>query len=217
MKADDVTVAPCPGCGHPVEFWPDEPVRRCRKCGHRFLNPENTMKCLNWCAHAAECLSSMASAVGPLREELTERMEGVFGAERDKVEHTLDVLELAEQIGRRTEAEPLVLVPAAILHDLGRSVPDDEADAPTDVMGRRIAAKLLADINLPDAVKSEILDIVEHHHERQSMGTPNAAPLWDADLIVNLEADAREDRLAELQKHALTQPGRLFGRQRLNP
>ena len=57
LKAQDVVEAQCPDCGGTVEFWPDEPVRRCRGCGRRVANPKSSMKCLAWCKHADECLA----------------------------------------------------------------------------------------------------------------------------------------------------------------
>lgn len=79
LKAQDVAEMECPECGRPVEFWPDELVRKCPSCGYRFANPERSTSCLNWCRYAARCLAAnrgeSSTAVGPLQEELTERMK----------------------------------------------------------------------------------------------------------------------------------------------
>ena len=50
----DSVVVPCPDCGRLVEFFTDEPKRRCR-CG-RLLLRESLPKCADWCPAAAECL-----------------------------------------------------------------------------------------------------------------------------------------------------------------
>jgi putative nucleotidyltransferase with HDIG domain len=222
LKAEDVAEARCPRCGRPVEFWPDEVMRKCRGCGHRFANPTNSMKCLNWCRHAAQCLEAMRGGenadLEPLREELLERMRRIFDGEQSKIDHTLDVLDLTERIGVEVGADPLVVVPAAILHDIGRARPQpDEGPAePTDGDGRQVA-EVLADIDLPPAVKDEIADLVEHHHERDLMASRNGSALFDADLIVNLRGRDGQDRQATLATEALTDAGRRIGTQCLTP
>ena len=50
----DSVLAPCPRCGRIVEFFTDEPKRRCR-CG-RLLLRESLPGCADWCPAAARCL-----------------------------------------------------------------------------------------------------------------------------------------------------------------
>jgi hypothetical protein len=47
---------PCPKCGTMVELFQDEGSGRCRKCGHRFLNPKTAVSCAQWCPQAKECV-----------------------------------------------------------------------------------------------------------------------------------------------------------------
>jgi hypothetical protein len=54
LKQLDSVVVPCPDCGHLVEFFTDEPKRRCR-CG-RVLLRDTLPQCAQWCGAAAECL-----------------------------------------------------------------------------------------------------------------------------------------------------------------
>jgi putative nucleotidyltransferase with HDIG domain len=220
LKAQDIHEATCPQCGHVVEFWPDELVRSCRGCGHRVLNPGNSMKCLEWCRYASECLAAVRegddSWIGPLRAELIERMEATFGDDERRIRHALAVLRLTEQIGRETGADPFVFVPAAILHDIGYAAPDAAADPSRHgPEGRRIAQRLLADLNMPGAVEREILDLIEDHHDRTKLSTPNGAPLFDADLIVNLKEKPEAERRDALDGEALTEAGRRIGRAEL--
>lgn len=219
MRAGDVKEAACPECGHVVEFWPDELVRKCRACGHRFPNPQNAMKCLDWCRYAAQCMAALRGEdeawVGPLREELLERMRGAFGEDRRRVKHAEAVLELAEAIGRETGADPLVLVPAAIFHDIGRAGCCGTGQADHGPAGRKGASELLGDLNIPLPVLAEILDTIEHHHERDWMDRPNGRALFDADLIVNLQERGDRGGLAALEERALTEAGRRIGKARL--
>ncbi|MHC4481312.1 MAG: HD domain-containing protein [Planctomycetota bacterium] len=221
MKARDVAEVHCPQCGHMVEFWPDELMRRCVSCGNRFPNPENSMKCLEWCRYAAQCMAALRGAddswLAPLRTELIERMKGAFGEDEHKIEHALAVLSLAEEIGAESESDPLVLVPAAILHDIGRAEPQGgPGQADHGEGGRHRAAEMLADLGFPGAIEEQILDLIEHHHEREWMDRPNGRALFDADLIVNLGEDEEPRWPEALDGRALTEAGRRIGREALS-
>jgi formylmethanofuran dehydrogenase subunit E len=56
-KPEDVFDVICPACKHPVEFFKNDPVRKCDKCGHLFPNPNVDLGCAAWCPHASECLA----------------------------------------------------------------------------------------------------------------------------------------------------------------
>ncbi|MGA2066288.1 MAG: DUF3786 domain-containing protein [Thermoguttaceae bacterium] len=53
---DPVVETPCPECGATVEIFRDESAGRCRRCGHRFLNPGANFGCAQWCSLAKECV-----------------------------------------------------------------------------------------------------------------------------------------------------------------
>jgi len=50
-----VSVHKCPNCGAEVEIFSDELGIKCQKCGTKVLR-EQTPTCIDWCAHARECL-----------------------------------------------------------------------------------------------------------------------------------------------------------------
>ena len=50
----DSVLVTCPTCGRLVEFFTDEPKRRCR-CGQLMLR-ESLPQCAQWCRAAALCL-----------------------------------------------------------------------------------------------------------------------------------------------------------------
>jgi endogenous inhibitor of DNA gyrase (YacG/DUF329 family) len=52
---DDVYEVPCPECGKLVEFFKDDPTRRCPSCGNRFPNPKLDLGCAAWCPAAGDC------------------------------------------------------------------------------------------------------------------------------------------------------------------
>jgi putative nucleotidyltransferase with HDIG domain len=223
IKPQDVLEVKCGTCGGTVEFWPDELLRRCPGCGSRVSNKAFKMSCLEWCGHADECLkmirSSREEALVPLREELHMNMKAIFGGDDARVSHAERVLELAEHIGREEGADPFIIVPAALLHDIGLAGVPRDADTPEARMhGRRgaeHAAAVLGRIGFPDSWTREVVEIIAHHHERALMNTVNARVLWDADLIVNLSLLSSKIALERLLNLALTNAGRRIGSERL--
>jgi len=70
LRQLDSVVIPCPDCGRLVEFFTDEPKRRCR-CG-RVLLREALPQCAEWCLAAAQCLGQAIDL-----RELQRRVEQV--------------------------------------------------------------------------------------------------------------------------------------------
>lgn len=56
-RPGDIFEVPCPECGTMVEFYKDDPTRRCPSCRTRFVNPRLDLGCLEWCEHAEQCLA----------------------------------------------------------------------------------------------------------------------------------------------------------------
>jgi hypothetical protein len=77
LRCLDSSVITCPDCGRLVEFFSDEPRRRCR-CG-RLLTLEALPQCAEWCLAAAECLGE---AIDP--RELQRRAEQLKNDPRAK-------------------------------------------------------------------------------------------------------------------------------------
>ncbi|MDP6490267.1 MAG: phosphohydrolase [Kiritimatiellia bacterium] len=45
----------CPDCRQDVEIWSDETTGKCSSCG-KTVSRTSTPACMDWCAHAEECL-----------------------------------------------------------------------------------------------------------------------------------------------------------------
>jgi hypothetical protein len=58
-KPADIFEAECSHCGKLVEFFKDDPKRRCPWCDQDTLNPRNDLSCAKWCKSAKECLESL--------------------------------------------------------------------------------------------------------------------------------------------------------------
>jgi len=84
----DSVVVPCPDCGRLVEFFTDEPKRRCR-CGKLLLR-EALPKCAEWCPAAAQCMGE-AVDVRELQKRVAEvkndpRAKECFDSIRERLE-----------------------------------------------------------------------------------------------------------------------------------
>jgi len=221
-KPDDVFDVPCPACGEPVEFFKGDLLRRCPGCGYRFRNPNFDLGCAEWCAHAAECLGLVAQvpqtspAEGRLVSRLIEAVKREFGADQKRIAHALAVLARAEEILPSQQADPRIVLAAALLHDIGIQEAERKhgSSAPQyqELEGPPIARRILQPMGLDEATVDHICRIVGSHHSARDIDTPEFRVIWDADWLVNLPdefPDAGPDRLRELSERLFkTEAGR---------
>ena len=71
-KSDAIYDVECPNCGHVSEFFKDETRRRCKKRGHRVLNPKMDFGCAAHCKFAEQCFGE------DLPPELLEQKKDLF-------------------------------------------------------------------------------------------------------------------------------------------
>jgi len=119
-KPGDIFEVRCPRCGASVEFFKDEPKLKCRDCGHVVANPKIDLGCAEWCQYAEQCVGTLAERdATALRDRLIDEMKNVFAGDQKRIEHTLAVLDYAEQIQQAEGADPFLVKAAAVLHDIG--------------------------------------------------------------------------------------------------
>ena len=63
-RPEDVSESPCPACGYSIEFFKDDPRRRCPECGTEAANPNFDAGCAAWCPSAEACLGQMRQGSG---------------------------------------------------------------------------------------------------------------------------------------------------------
>jgi len=126
-KPGDIFDIDCPKCGKRVEFFKDEVKRKC-SCGHIIVNPKIDFACAEWCPYAEQCVGPVPEEVKAkqrqeLRDSARERigleMKKYFGTDFKRVHHALKVARHAEQILKIEGGNPLVVLGAAFLHDIG--------------------------------------------------------------------------------------------------
>ena len=195
-KHDDVFEESCPHCGRSVEFWKDDPRRRCGSCGEMVRNPRFDMGCAKWCDFAEQCLGIPPSEVAgmTLCDALIREMKKVFGDDEHRIRHAYKVLDFAEQILKGEQADPLVVRAAAVLHDIGIHEAESKHGSAggkyQEIEGPPIARRILEATGVDEERTDHVCRIIADHHSASSMDTPEFRILWDADNLVNLFAEA---------------------------
>ena len=204
-KPGAIFEAKCPECKSIVEFFKDDTNRRCKKCGHRFVNPKMDFGCAAYCQYADQCLGTLPPELIAQKEDLLKdrvaiEMKRYLKGDFKRIGHAARVARYAEQIGKNESANMAVVLCSAYLHDIGiheaerkfnSNAPKyQEQEGPP--IARDILEKLLAKKELID----EVCDIIGHHHHPKSDETMNFKALYDADILTNLEENQKERPLS---------------------
>ncbi len=203
-KAGDIFEVPCPVCDQPVEFFKDESTRRCKKCGHKLVNPRMDFGCAAYCKYAEQCLGELPAELLAQRKELLKdrvaiEMKHYFKRDFKRIGHATRVARYAEQIAKEEGGDVAVALSSAYLHDIGlpeaerkyQSTAPEYQEKEGPPISREILSKLGAN---PDLIE-EVCDIVGHHHHPRPEETLNFKVVYDADLIVNVEENQKEKPL----------------------
>lgn len=227
-KSDAIFEARCPECGHKVEFFKDDTTRKCSKCGHRFLNPQLDFGCASYCPFAEQCIGNLPPELIAQKEDLLKdrvaiEMKRYFKQDFQRIGHAIRVARHAEQIGREERANLAVVLTAAYLHDIGIKEAERKhrstAARYQEEEGPPIAREILTKLGAREDLIEEVCDIVGHHHHPRAEETVNFKCLYDADLIVNLEENQKEqpsppEHLEKvIEKSFLTESGKAVARE----
>ncbi len=222
-KPGAIFEVPCPVCDNPVEFFKDESIRRCKKCGHKLVNPRMDFGCAAYCKFAEQCLGELTPELLAQRKELLKdrvaiEVKHYFKQDFKRIGHATKVARYAEHIVREEKGDPAVTISAAYLHDIGiheaeRKYQSTEAKYQEEE-GPSIARDMLKNLGAKEDLIAEVCDIIGHHHHPRAEETVNFKVVYDADLIVNLEEKQKETALgteklaALIKENFLTQSGR---------
>jgi HD superfamily phosphodiesterase len=211
-KPGDIFDTTCPKCGSRVEFFKDEVRRRCR-CGHEIVNPKMDFGCAQWCQYAEQCVGAVPEDVkarqkveqkDSLRERISLEMKKYFGTDFKRVNHALRVARYAEQILKLEGGNPLVVMGAAYLHDIGIHEAEkkygNHSGQYQEAEGPPIAKEILEKLNVQKEMVEEICDIIGHHHSPREGETLNFQILYEADWLVNIEEEGISKDQEKVQK-----------------
>lgn len=199
----------CPYCGKDLEIWTDEIKVNCPNCKKEILRLQ-AATCLDWCKYAKECVGDeiykkyMENRTITIKEKLLKELEDYFGNDKKRIEHAKKVLNFAEEILRQEKADWHIVVPAAILHDVGIKIAEEKYGSSEGYLqekeGPEIARKLLLKVGLKKEDIDEVCQIIAHHHSPDKIDTLNFKILYDADWLVNLKDEIDTKDKAKLRE-----------------
>ena len=201
-KPDDVYFVECPKCGKPVEFFKDDIRRRCKKCGHMFINPRLNLGCARWCQFADQCVGAIDKE--EFKEIIILAMKEHLEGDQKRMDHALKVLEFAEKILEKEEGNPKVVIAAAILYDIGvheaERKPEGAKGSNQEKDSLPIVRGILERSGSKDEVIEEVCQIIESHHHPEKIDNLNGKIVYDAVRLVNLKGKYDIDDKEGLKK-----------------
>lgn len=196
----------CSKCAEVIEFFKDDSTRTCKNCGHRMVNPRIDFGCAAYCPYAEQCLGSLPSELLAKKKELLKdrvaiEMKRYFGSDFKRIGHATRVARYAEKIAAdEKDAVLAVILIASYLHDIGIHEAERKHQSTAaryqQLEGPPIARDILTRLGAGEELINEVCDIVGHHHHPRHEETVNFKVLYDADLLVNLEENQKENPAA---------------------
>ncbi len=191
----------CPACHKPVEFFKDDPTRKCEHCGNKFVNPHMDFGCAAYCKFADQCIGDLPPELIAEREELMKdriaiEMKKYFKKDFKRIGHATRVARHAEAIAKTEGGDMAIILAAAYLHDIGIHEAERKhgstAGKYQEIEGPPIARQIMENLGIAEPMTAEVCDIIGHHHHPNETETLNFKVLYDADLIANIEDNQKE-------------------------
>ena len=220
-------VIKCASCKGDVEIWSDELRVNCPHC-HQAVVRKGPMSCLEWCTMGKECVGEEAYGKFVeqrslnIKQQILTELENYFGTDAKRIAHAKAVLCAAEELLQRGGGDWHIVVPTAILHDVGIKVAEEKYGSSAgnyqEVEGPPIVRKILLKVGLRHEHIDEICAIVAHHHSPGKDETLNFQMLYDADGLVNIQESIggmdTEQKKVLIEKQFLTAAGREIAAER---
>ena len=151
-----------------------------------------------------------------IERSLIKELEVYFGSDKKRINHAKRVLGFAEELLRKEKGDWHIVIPAAILHDVGIKAAEakfgSSAGHLQEKEGPEIARKILMKFALSKKDIEEICAIIACHHSPGKINSLNFKLLYDADWLVNLKDEIKtQDKKALkpfIDKIFLTQSGK---------
>jgi hypothetical protein len=226
-KQSAIFDAKCPECGALVEFFKDDTTRRCRRCGHKFLNPRMDFGCASYCKYAEQCIGSLSPELLAQKEDLLKdrvaiEMKRFFRQDFRNIGHATRTARYAEEIGRGEGGNLAVILTAAYLHNVGwdhsfrtggpaASGQPAEAGKPD---GAREARDILEKLEARKELVGEVMAVIERVRRGAADGDAASGAVHDACTIATLEEERKAgssapgDRTSGLAGALFTETGR---------
>lgn len=222
-KADAVYEVPCPKCGHQVEFFKDEPTRKCGHCGHKVVNPKLDFGCAAYCPFAEQCLGQLPPELIAEKEDLLKDRVGIemrhyFGGDFISSSHATRAAKYAEKILTEEKGNPAVAISAAYLFNIGIKEAEKKYKSTDREYLRKegpvVASNILTKLKAKEEFIDDVCDVIGHEHKADSDESINFKIVYDAEQVVRIEDLKKESELdndiisKEIERSFLTEGGR---------
>lgn len=155
-----------------------------------------------------------------LEASILKAMQSYFGADARRIQHAQQVLKYTKEILETEKGAYGVVVPAAIVHDIGIKECERKYNSTDGQLqekeGPPIAIKILEELHVDKKMIAEICQIIASHHSPGEIDTLNFKIIWDADLLVNLKDEYNsmdEKKLKDIiERKFLTETGKIIAR-----
>jgi len=186
-KPNDVYTVECPKCSKPVEFFKDDIRRRCKKCGHMFINPKLNLGCARWCQYADQCVGVIGKE--EFKEIITLSMKEHYRGDKERIDNALKVLRFVEDILEHEEGNPKVVIAAGILYDIGLHEVGKEPERAKEFDQKKDNLPTVRGILERSGSNAEVIEevcqIIENHHHPDNINTLNGKIVHDAVKLAN--------------------------------
>ena len=186
-KPNDVYTVECPKCGKPVEFFKDDIRRRCKKCGHMFINPKLNLGCARWCQFADQCVGAIGKE--EFKEIITLAMKEHCSGDKEKTDNALKVLRFVEDLLEHEKGNPKVVIAAGILYDIGLHEVGKEPERAKESDKEKDNLPTVRGILERSGSKAEVIEevcqIIENRHHPENINTLNGKIVYDAVRLAN--------------------------------
>lgn len=188
--------APCPQCGTKVEFFKDEPSRRCSRCGFRFVNPKMDFGCAAYCRFAEECLGVLSPELIAKRESFLKDRVAIEAKKRlgknfKALSRAVKASRYAEEIFRQIRSDNPSVIIATYLFGLPKEV-GGESSGPEE--SAREARNLLESIAPKKELIDEVVSIILSQGKPREELSEVEAIFADAITLAKFEEELRQGK-----------------------
>jgi HD superfamily phosphodiesterase len=164
-----------------VEIWSDEARATCPRCKQNVVR-EGFSSCLDWCAKGRECVGEtifnnyMEKRSVTIRQQLISELEAFAGRNTDRIDRSVAVLRVAEELLKKECGDWSVVVPSAILHTFAAATEERTAGAAEAARAKKILLKIGLRIDQID----EICTVLAGYRAADANSSKNLKIIHDA-------------------------------------
>jgi hypothetical protein len=220
-KSEAIYEVKCPQCNHMVEFYKDDPSRKCSHCGHRFVNPKMDFGCASYCQFAEQCLGTLpeefvAQKDNLLKDRVAVEVKKFFKSDFKRISHATRVARHAERIGKSEEANLAIILCSSYLKDIGagQALEKNKAATRQEIEKESVAITetILKKLGAKEQLIKQVCGIIASNHSPGSETIRESDVVHDANLIAAFAEDYKNipidlAQFTELVNHHLRTKG----------